>query len=273
MKKILILTICALFIGVTPAFAWGRLGHATIAQIAENHLSPKAKKTLDKYLNGRSIVHYSSYPDDYRQVYLIDIGFDATNSPRKTVWGHSFQALKDGSLYLSERRGDEYVKNCLLRIDPIIKDFKENHRNMTDSARIVSLAFIVHIVGDLHCPKHIRYEDEPSSGQFPVMWRGKEVKYHSYWDEILLDRFYFHCGYNDLTILLDRNSAKERKEIAKGYIFDWAAENARESRFTVKVKEGHTFTYWELNSDIEHAERQIVRAGYRLAALLNEITK
>lgn len=272
MKRLLLTLFCAVVLA-TPAFGWGRLGHATIAQMAENHLSPKAKKTIDKYLNGQSIAYYASYPDDYRQVHIIDLGFEPTNSPRKTVWGHSFQAKKDGTLYLSERRGNEYVKNCVVRIQPIIDDFKANHRNMTDSARIVSLAFIVHIIGDIHCPKHIRYEDEPTSGQFPVMWRGKEITYHSYWDEILLDRYFLQCGYNDLVELLDLHNAKERKEIAKGNVLDWAAENARESRFTVNVEEKHVFTYLELNRDIKHAEKQIVRAGYRLAALLNEIFK
>ena len=126
MKKILLLVLAVVIVGATPAYGWSRIGHATIAKIAEDYLTPKAKKQIDKYLNGKSIIYYATYPDDYREVHLIDIGFDATNCPRMTVWGHSFQALKDGSLYRSERRGNEYVKNCLLRIDPVIKDLKAN---------------------------------------------------------------------------------------------------------------------------------------------------
>lgn len=272
MKRFLILAVCAVLMGAPSAFAWGRLGHATIAKIAEDHLTPKAKKTIDKYLNGRSIIQYASYPDEFRQMHLIDIGFDATNSPRKTVWGHSFQANNDGSLYLSERRGNEYVKNCLLRIQPVIDDFKANHRNMTDSARLVSLAFIVHIIGDMHCPKHIRYEDEPTSGQYPIVYLRKQMSHHSYWDGHLL-KSYHDCGHGDLAAMLDRHSNKERKEIAKGNILDWAAENARDSRYTVSRKEGYKVSRVEASKDILHAERQIVRAGYRLAAVLNEITK
>lgn len=272
MKRLFILVICATLLGAPSAFAWGRLGHATIAKIAEDHLTPKAKKTIDKYLDGKSIIQYASYPDDFRSVHLIDIGFDATNSPRMTVWGHSFQANNDGTLYLSERRGNEYVKNCLLRIQPVIDNFKANHRNMTDSARVVSLAYIVHIIGDLHCPKHIRYEDEPTSGQYPIFFGSKKVSHHSYWDGHLLKAFH-DWGYMDVAALVDRYSNKERKEIAKGDILDWAAENARESRYTVSRKEGYKVTRLESTKDIVHAERQIARAGYRLAALLNEITK
>ena len=272
MKKALLLTICALVLGAMPAYGWGRLGHSTVAKIAEDYLTPKAKKYIDKYLDGKSIIHYSSYPDDYRSVHLIDIGFDATNSPRKTVWGHSFQANKDGSLYRSERRGNEYAKNCLLRIDPVIKNLKENHKNMTDSARLVSIAFIVHIVGDLHCPKHIRYEDEQTSGGYNVIFRGKSVKYHSYWDGYLLQA-YHPWGYSDLAKLIDRYSKKERKEIQKGDVFTWGEENARNSRFTVARGEGYHIDRLTTNEDVKYAEDQLVRAGYRLAALFNEIFK
>ena len=189
-----------------------------------------------------------------------------------TVWGHSFQALKDGSLYRSERRGNEYVKNCLLRIDPVIKDLKANHKNMTDSARLVSIAFIVHVVGDLHCPKHIRYEDEPTSGGYDVVFRGKRVKYHAYWDGLLLQA-YHPWGYQDLAYLLDRASKSERKELMKGDVFTWGEENARDSRFTVARGEGYVIDRLTTNEDVKHAERQIARAGYRLAAVLNDVFK
>ena len=272
MKKLLFLILSTVVLGAMPAYGWGRLGHATIAKIAEDHLTPKAKKCIDNYLNGKSIIHYASYPDDYRSEHLIDIGFDATNCPRKTVWGHSFQANADGSLYLSERKGNEYVKNCLLRIEPIINDFKANHRTMTDSARMVSLAFIVHIIGDIHCPKHIRYEDEPTSGGYPIIFRNKSVSHHAYWDAQLL-LGYHHWGYSDIAKLIDRYSKRERAEISKGYIYDWAEENARNSRYTVARGTNYEVSRLEANEDIKYAEEQLVRAGYRLAKLLNDVLK
>lgn len=271
MKKLLLI-LSVIILGTAPSYGWGRLGHATIAKIAEDHLSPKAKKTIDKYLNGESIISYASYPDDYRTIHLIDIGFDATNSPRKTVWGHSFHASTDGSLYRSERRGNEYMKNCLLRIEPIIKDLKANHHNMTDSARMVSLAFIVHIVGDIHCPKHIRYEDEPTSGGYPIIFREKSMSYHAYWDAQLL-LAYHPWGYSDLAKLIDRHNKRERNELSKGDIYTWAEESARNSRYTVARGKNFEITRLMANEDAKYAEKQLVRAGYRLAKTLNDIFK
>lgn len=37
------------------AFGWGKSGHDAIAYIAECNLTPKAKKNIEKYLDGRSI--------------------------------------------------------------------------------------------------------------------------------------------------------------------------------------------------------------------------
>ena len=272
MKKSLILILGAVLLAASPAYGWGRLGHATVAKIAEDYMTPKTKKLVNEYLHGKSIISYASYPDDYRSEHLIDLGFDATNCTRKTVWGHSFQALKDGSLYRSERKGNEYVKNCLLRIEPVIENLKANHRTMSDSARVVSLAVIVHIIGDLHCPKHIRYEDEPTSGQYPIFFGSREMSHHSYWDGHLL-KTYHDWGYADVAKLVDRCTKSERQELSKGDIYTWAEENARDSRFTVERKAGFKVTRLIANEDIKHAERQIARAGYRLAAVLNDIFK
>lgn len=272
MKKISILIVCALLLSASTAYGWGRLGHATVAHIAESYLTPKAKKMVDKYLDGKSIISYASYPDDYRAVHLIDVGFDATNTSRMTVWGHSFQANVDGTIYRSERRGNEYVKNCLLRIEPVIENLKKNHKEMSDSARVVSLAFIVHIVGDIHCPKHVRYEDEQSSGQYPVIFHGREVSYHSYWDGHLL-KTYHDWGYIDVAKLVDRYSKKEREEIVEGDIFAWAEDTAKRGRWTVSCVAGTKINRLMSAEDVKFAEQQLARAGYRLAALLNEIFK
>lgn len=272
MKRFTLLLIAATLFTAGTSFGWGRLGHATIAKIAETHLSPKAKKQIDKYLNGRSIIYYASYPDDYRQQLLIDLGFEPSNGPRITVWGHSYQADAEGKLIPGERRGTEYVKNCTGRLEKVIEDLKNNHREMSDSARVVALALVVHLVGDIHCPKHIRYIDEPTSGGYKVVFQGNKVSYHAYWDGHLL-QLYHRWGYNELASLLDICDKKQRAELAKGDIYTWAEENARKSRYTVDTKPDTKITRDMINRDVLHAESQIQRAGYRLAATLNQIFK
>ena len=68
MKKLLLLLFAAaLSLSASePARAWGREGHETIAKIAERNLTKKAKKRIEKYLGGHSIVYFAKWMDEYR---------------------------------------------------------------------------------------------------------------------------------------------------------------------------------------------------------------
>lgn len=69
MKKLLLLLFAAaLSLSASePARAWGREGHETIAKIAERNLTKRAKKRIEKYLGGHSVVYYAKWRDDNRQ--------------------------------------------------------------------------------------------------------------------------------------------------------------------------------------------------------------
>ena len=67
MKKLLILLLCSALFYSDPVFGWGREGHETIAKIAERNLTKRAKKRIEKYLGGHSIVYYAKWMDEYRK--------------------------------------------------------------------------------------------------------------------------------------------------------------------------------------------------------------
>ena len=67
MKKLLILLLCSALFHSGPVFGWGREGHETIAKIAERNLTKRAKKRIEKYLGGHSIVYYAKWMDEYRK--------------------------------------------------------------------------------------------------------------------------------------------------------------------------------------------------------------
>lgn len=72
MKRLLLIAAFAALTSAQGAFAWGRLGHAAVARLAEQHLTKKAKANLEKLLDGRSIVYYASWMDDYKPQMLVD---------------------------------------------------------------------------------------------------------------------------------------------------------------------------------------------------------
>ena len=117
---------CAVVLVVSTASAWGRLGHATVAKIAENHLTKKAKKQITEYMHGESIVKWASYADDYKPELLVDLGFEPSDAKRFITYPHTFEANEDCTPYRGIRKGDKYVKNCIYYIEKMAEDLKDD---------------------------------------------------------------------------------------------------------------------------------------------------
>ena len=84
MKKLLLICMASIMLCGT-SFGWSIREHATVAQIAENHLTPKAKELIRKYLGGRPMAYYASHADFYRKEMIVDIGFEPTQGERMVV--------------------------------------------------------------------------------------------------------------------------------------------------------------------------------------------
>ena len=141
MKKTLFLLSAALILCFDSAFGWGKMGHDAIAYIAECHLTPKAKKTIEKYI-GTSIVHYASWMDAYR--------FEpqyAHTSLWHTAW------VDENDEYDPTRKPDGNAIKGIEDTMELLRDYK----SLDDSTVVVSIKYLVHLVGDMHCPTHVKY--------------------------------------------------------------------------------------------------------------------
>ena len=258
MKRALIIAISLLL--VVPSFGWGRLGHATVARIAENHLTKTAEEQLSKYLNGSSIVEYASYADEYKDKLPFVDGI---------AYPHTFEVNMDFEPFKGIYDGDRYVKNCVHVIETFAGELRDA-RNMTDSLRFLEIVLTVHFVGDMHCPEHIRYNPEDMTiGYYKVKYGNEDLRYHTYWDDRCLATYPWSFG--DLAYLFDDCSEKEIAEITAGGPYDWARDCAEKSWPVHLIKEGDTLTRdWQLETRVL-AKTQIRNAGYRLAKLLNII--
>ena len=271
MKRAFIAILSIIYIGGT-AFAWGTRGHEATVKIAEAHLTPKAKKLLDKYLDGHSIVEYASWADEYKRELLFDVGFEPSNYPRRMLrYPHTFEANADYSVFEGDRRGDEWVKNCVYMAAGYINELKANHKNMERSDRFHKIAMLIHWLGDMHCPAHIRYPDDQTSSGYSVMFGDREVWYHRLWDGILFN--WLHpSSRGDAAEAIDTCSAKEIAQIVEGNIYDWGKDSATASRATRKYRAGAQIDRSEFMEEYsELLDSQIRKGGYRLAALFNEI--
>ena len=269
MKRFLILCITISLLSTT-AYGWGRREHAVVAKIAENHLALKAKEMLHKYMHRRSLVYYASYADDYQPLY-IDLGWEPSNYRRMAMFPHTFNLDENNKPLRDIRYGDRYEKNCLYFIDTWAKDLKKNHKKMNDSVRLIRLALIVHAMGDMHSPVHIRYQNDKTIGVYKVIYNGKKRDFHGLWDSGLVGAVN-PWSYTDLARTLDISNEAEIAEIVKGNVYDWGEEVARISIPLRKYKPNEEIDPAQFKHDnLEQGEMLIRKAGYRLAKILNDI--
>lgn len=270
MRKFLLTLIAAVALCGT-SFAWGTRGHATTVKIAERHLTPKAKKLLNKYLHGKSIVDYASWADEYKRELTFELDFEPTNVSRVLRYPHTFVVNEDCSVYDGDRIGNKWVKNCVYMADGFIKELKNNHAKMDDELRLRKIAMLVHWVADMHCPVHIRYPEEWESRGYAVMVNDREIGYHRLWDGLLFN-WAHPSSAGDPVEAIDTCSAKEIAKITEGNIYDWGKDSATASHVTRKYHKGAQIDKQEFIEEFsELLDSQIRNGGYRLAKLFNEI--
>ncbi|MBR4977516.1 MAG: S1/P1 nuclease [Bacteroidales bacterium] len=267
MKKILItvLSIAMLF-DFTSAFAWGPIGHDVVASIAEQNLTPKAKRKISKILDGKSIVYYSSWMDNIQNSPYWENGYNKTKTWHyaNVDKGHTYQTM--------EKNADGDVVSAL---EYLTKELTDNYAALTDSMRADYVKMVVHLVGDLHCPMHAgRLSDRGGNG-VKVKWFGQNTSLHSVWDSKIVESAR-KWHYTEWTEQLDRKSRKFKKEAMKGNYEEWFNQTVDNAAAIYDYVEGlnqdnPNLSYQFVYDFSPMLDESLLLGGYRLAHILNTI--
>lgn len=289
MKKISLLAI-ALCICMN-VWGWGRVGHAVIAEMASYHLTPEAKAQVLKYLDGKTMAEVASYPDTYRGTWTVDLGFipDNPDVPRPkwikefdfssplniAPMTHVVTVYKNNKPAKGNRVKNSYIANATHQMLIFAKHLKKAEQ-MDSTRRFQELCFLIHLVGDIHCPEHISYVPaDPTLGFYDVNYKGNsKVKYHSFWDSQLITENSLSNDIQAYARSLDTSSEKEIRAIAKGNLYKWVKDCAEDSWATRKYQKNMTISRESADNELKPlAYSQMRKAAYRLASCLNAIFK
>lgn len=255
MKRTL-LTILSALIVCSPSFGWGREGHETVVKIAEMNLKPSAKKKIEKYLGGHSIVYYAKWMDDVRRTQQY--GF--TNG-----W-HTAPVNENLEYYRASASGD-----AIYGLEGAIEALSD-YRNMPDSAVAANIKYVLHLTADMHCPAHVKYAAHNMNYDVYMPNASEPMRIHSVWDYgvIQATRIYSATEWaEELEKVWDRKNAKA---VTDGTPREWLHDNAVRCEVQFELakpqeKLGQDF----LNASIPLIETQILYAGHRLATILNSL--
>ena len=176
----IILAAIVCLVNIENANAFGRRNHATIAYIAEQHLSPAARKAVQEIYNGESLIEHAAFPDEDRYKILVELkkeeyimvngapvlkgpdgkaffygAFFSTDDKGK-VWStipHGWLADNDGN-YINVDKGE-----CIWAIEMYTGILINKDKYSAEEVKL-ALQMVVHLVGDMHCPSHVHFTDK-----------------------------------------------------------------------------------------------------------------
>lgn len=255
MKNLIILLSCLLFAG--SVYGWGQKGHDVTAYIAECHLTPEAAQKIDKVLNGHSPVYYCNW---------MDIASHTPEYNYTKTW-HYLNIDEGQTLETMPRnpKGD-----VLTAVTALVAELKAG--GLAPEAETEKLKMLIHLVGDMHCPMHLGRAEDLGGNLHKVRFFGRETNLHTVWDTDLVEAAH-RWSYTEWAEQIDNGRSKaDRKRIATGTPDDWVREtHGICTRVYADTPEGMEISYDYVARFAPVVEDQLLRAGLRLAALLNEI--
>tara|TARA_R110002124_G_scaffold46903_1_gene140213 strand:- start:13047 stop:13979 length:933 start_codon:yes stop_codon:yes gene_type:complete len=307
MKKLFVLTLLfsflfSLSINPTVGISWNSTGHRVTAAIAWENLTPTAKENIMSILkkapeDSDLMDMYdkdSEYADKYyfmNAAYWPDVVRDRDEQARykkyhKGPWhyvGTYWKQTKDGPVDAEGFIDDEHIVERISYFRGSLNDL-----NVSDEEKAIQIAWILHLVGDIHMPLH---NTSKITEQTPDGDRGGNSfelsdtwpwNLHAYWDGIIDvanpkaeedDDFEYYLSNAEMI------EQKHPKSEFNGLI------DLQDSK--VWNKEGKEITMYNLYpNDLEQneqppeaykemaykvAQKRMALSGYRMAEFLNEI--
>ena len=184
MKKIIIITV---FI-TSLLFPWGKTGHRITGEVAEAHLTEKAKIEIAKILSDPSLANASTWADEMRP---------NPDFQKYSTWHYANMPLdKRYSEHPQSKKGDivQAIKLCKAKL---------RNPNVSKNEKAFHLRFLVHLVGDIHQPLHVGRGEDRGGNEIKVKWFGKDTNLHRVWDSEMINTYMM--SYTEFTDLLMRN--------------------------------------------------------------------
>jgi hypothetical protein len=295
----------------SSAIAWDSNGHKIVANIAWEHMTPQTRQSaINILLKAPEESHLSVfYLQDSRSIEVrqrdyfmlvstwADIVRDRNIKNRYLKFNHptwhylnTFWRETDGEVELvTELTSDK--ENIVERLSVFNKTLSDH--STPDADKAVALAWILHLVGDIHQPLHnsarvTKYDPKGDRGGNTFSLSPKDTpqeerkNLHWYWDSII--------GINVLRLNVVSDSEylpPIAQQIMKKHPFTKMEERLKIGKFDEWQQEGFqiastkvypkSLRYGEMPSEeyknqaFEISQEQLALAGYRLGEMLNQI--
>ena len=235
------------------SFAYGPLGHRTVAALAWDQLTPYTKQNVERILGkGKErFMNASTWADEIK-----------SNDDFDYLKPYHYVNLKKGS--------GQYVRSRDCRKDRCVVEginkFTEKLKTGSPKEQKMALRMVIHLVADVHQPMHAGLYEDRGGNWYEIKYKKRRTNLHKFWDNQAVKR-----------------QGKKVKEVVaklKDYPIKvplkipakWAEEShayAVSKLYAVKEGKEPNQAYLEMTDEL--TQQQLAHAGWRLALWLNRV--
>ena len=240
---------------------WGLNGHRIVAAVAENHLTPEAKKQVQKLLKGQPMARVSVWADEARG---------------KKKWSFTrtwhYTTIPEGETYKkAEKHKDGDVITALRKYEAVLRS-----NSAAAEEKTIALKFFIHFAGDVHQPLHVGNGKDRGGNDVKVDWYNeKDVRLHSVWDSHIIR--HTELSYTEFVDFIDRATQSQIEDWQNSTYTDWAMESYEVRDMVYNFRPARSsnerpYLSWDYrNAAVPIIEERLLKAGIRLAGVLNDI--
>lgn len=263
-----LVTAC-LMLWVSDAYAWGNLGHRITGLIAEELLTPTARHDVESLLGEETLADAATFMDTHREE-LRD------QWPASARWHYDNREVCGNKLNC---RDGDCATQQIERFENILAN-----KNTSRPQRAMALRLVVHMIGDIHQPLHMAdNHDRGGNDVWVRTYAGAERRsLHQLYDTgFVLDVIQHKRDFNySHQLIVNYRSLIPKWQ--QGSIDSWSEESYQ---LGVRDVYGKLPGFSCSNNDVESRtltlppeyikkahediELQLVKAGARIAAVLN----
>ena len=251
MKKIVWLTAACLLVNMSPALAWGNKGHKIVAKLAKTYLNKGVADSVQYYLGDTSFEEASVWMDEIRS-------------------DHAFDYLKPMH-YVNVEKDKTYVTvtdpNIINELDRVLKTLQGRKGISKDEIK-KNIMELFHLVGDLHQPLHAGYSGDKGGNAVDVDFLGFQSNLHKVWDTNIIEEQ--KITVDNCVAYVNTLSAKDKKEIQVINTITWL-DDSRALLANAYAFKNNTIDQNYVVNNTPVIERQLSKAGLRLASALNQV--
>jgi hypothetical protein len=262
---LLLAAACTLFaIPITPVLAWGRIGHRVSAKITDAMLTSEARRQVRALLEeGESLADASTWADENR---------DADRG--SATWHYVNVPLSESTYSPRFCNRGACVVSKIAEMKAILADTK---RSKPERRR--ALRYLIHFVQDVHQPMHVGDNRDKGGNDLQVTFFGDGWNLHAIWDAGLLRQLDRNED-RHLARLRPGLTAERERNWSKGKPEDWATESlllAKRAYINpdsgARIREGDRLGPSYVAANREALDEQLLKAGVRVADILNDLLK